>query len=207
VLVAPRVPLQLAQQRYATSASGITVSQTAVQVSRGQTGRCWALLHKIELCERTLFPKSCAKWAKRAARRPEAKAEENAWLRLVRKKGRHSQRRQRKLGGQRPKERRKYAATENDGETRALSLEKCALWLGYVPLLREGLLAGEFERGSADTITGYGERMARSVVSKLVERGLLVSSSPKGPLRLGFPLAVVERWFPSLYPSNRIQNI
>ena len=36
------------------------------------------------------------------------------------------------------------------------------------------------------------------------ERGLLVSSSPKGPVRLGFPLTIVERWFPSLYPSNRI---
>ena len=74
---------------------------------------------------------------------------------------------------------------------------------GTFSLLREGLLAGEFERGSADSITGYGERMARNVVSKLVERGLLVSSSPKGPLRLGFPLAIVERWFPSLYPANR----
>jgi hypothetical protein len=51
---------------------------------------------------------------------------------------------------------------------------------------------------------GYGERMARSVVSKLVERGLLVSSSPKGPVRLGFPLTIMERWFPSLYSSNRI---
>ena len=83
-------------------------------------------------------------------------------------------------------------------EVRAERLPK-----GTFPLLREGLLAGEFERGSADSITGYGERMARSVVSKLVERGLLVSSSPKGPLRLGFPLAIVERWFPSLYPANR----
>ena len=75
---------------------------------------------------------------------------------------------------------------------------------GTFPLLREGLLAGEFERGNADAITGYGERMARSVVSKLVERGLLISNSPKGPVRLGFPLTIVERWFPSLYPSNRI---
>ena len=83
-------------------------------------------------------------------------------------------------------------------EVRAERLPK-----GTFPLLREGLLAGEFERGSADSITGYGERMARSVMSKLVERGLLVSSSPKGPLRLGFPLAIVERWFPSLYPANR----
>jgi Fic family protein len=83
-------------------------------------------------------------------------------------------------------------------EVRAERLPK-----GAFPLLREGLLAGEFERGSADSITGYGERMARTVVSKLVERGLLASSSPKGPLRLGFPLAIVERWFPSLYPANR----
>jgi Fic family protein len=87
-------------------------------------------------------------------------------------------------------------------EVRAERLPK-----GTFPLLREGLLAGEFERGNADTITGYGERMARSVVSKLVERGLLVSSSPKGPVRLGFPLTIVERWFPSLYPSSRIQNV
>jgi len=74
---------------------------------------------------------------------------------------------------------------------------------GTFPLLREALLAGEFERGKAATITGYGERMARNVMSKLLERGLLVSGSPKGPVRLGFPLAVVERWFPSLYPANR----
>jgi Fic family protein len=74
---------------------------------------------------------------------------------------------------------------------------------GAFPLLREGLLAGEFERGTADAITGYGERMARIAVSKLVERGLLVSTSPKGPLRLGFPLTTMERWFPALYPANR----
>jgi Fic family protein len=83
-------------------------------------------------------------------------------------------------------------------EVRAERLPK-----GTFPLLRQGLLAGEFERGSADSITGYGERMARSVVSKLVKCGLLVSTTPKGPLRLGFPLDIVERWFPSLYPANR----
>jgi Fic family protein len=74
---------------------------------------------------------------------------------------------------------------------------------GTFPLLREGLLRGEFERGEAPSITGYAERMARTVLSKLLGKGLLVSTSPKGPLRLGFPLAVVERWFPALYPTNR----
>ena len=71
------------------------------------------------------------------------------------------------------------------------------------PLLREALLAGEFERGQASSITGYAERMARNVTSRLLELGLLTSNSPKGPLRLGFPLSIVERWFPSLYPVNR----
>lgn len=72
---------------------------------------------------------------------------------------------------------------------------------GTFPLLREGLLAGEFERGSAPSITGYGERSARNVVSRLIEEHLLVSDTPKGRLRLGFPIPVVDRWFPSLYPS------
>jgi Fic family protein len=75
---------------------------------------------------------------------------------------------------------------------------------GSFPLLREGLLAGQFERGSAAQITGYGERMARNVVSRLLQDGLLVSDTPKGRLRLGFPLSVVDRWFPALYPANRI---
>jgi Fic family protein len=75
---------------------------------------------------------------------------------------------------------------------------------GSFPLLREALLAGEIERGAAPSITRYAERMARNVVSKLVERELLTSLTPKGPLALGFPLAVVERWFPSLYPTNRM---
>jgi hypothetical protein len=43
--------------------------------------------------------------------------------------------------------------------------------------------------------------MARTVVSKLLDAGLLVSPSHVARLRLGFPLPVVERWFPALYPS------
>lgn len=83
-------------------------------------------------------------------------------------------------------------------EMRAQRLPK-----GSFPLLREVFLAGEIERGAAPSITGYAERMARTVVSKLVERGLLTSATPKGALALAFPLAVVERWFPALYPMNR----
>jgi hypothetical protein len=38
------------------------------------------------------------------------------------------------------------------------------------------------------------------VVNPLIEKGLLVSASNGAPLLLGFPIDVVERWFPKLYP-------
>lgn len=36
--------------------------------------------------------------------------------------------------------------------------------------------------------------------SALVDKGLLVAGSHNASLRLGFPIDVVERWFPKLYP-------
>ena len=72
---------------------------------------------------------------------------------------------------------------------------------GSFPLLREVLLADSLERGRAAAITGYKERQARSVLNQLVKAGLLVSDTPKGIVSLGFPIDVVERYFPKLYPS------
>lgn len=69
-------------------------------------------------------------------------------------------------------------------------------------LLREALQNGEFERGRASEITGYQERRARQILSTLLSKGLLVSTGPRAPVRLGFPLEVVERWFPALYPTE-----
>lgn len=68
-------------------------------------------------------------------------------------------------------------------------------------LLREALLTGEFERGKAPEITGYKERQARDVLGALLKAGLLVSDGQRAPVRLGFPLDVLERWFPRLYPD------
>jgi Fic family protein len=82
-------------------------------------------------------------------------------------------------------------------EVRANRLPKASF-----ALLREALLAGEFDRGRAASITGYKERMARNVLSQLLESGLLVSPGPKARVRLAFPNFVVERWFPALYPAN-----
>jgi Fic family protein len=73
---------------------------------------------------------------------------------------------------------------------------------GSYALLREALLIGEFERGKVEEITGLGDRAARSVLSALVSKGLLVSDTKRGPVRLGFPIDVVERWFPLLYPAT-----
>jgi Fic family protein len=67
-------------------------------------------------------------------------------------------------------------------------------------VLREALLAGELERGRVPTLIDTSERTARRVISALIGKRLLVSASHKAPLRLGFPIDVVERWFPKLYP-------
>lgn len=72
---------------------------------------------------------------------------------------------------------------------------------GCYPLLREALFAGEFERGRAAEITGYKERQGRTVLNALLEKGLLVSETPRSPVRLGFPAGAANAWFPNLYPA------
>jgi len=67
------------------------------------------------------------------------------------------------------------------------------------PILREVLLAGELERGRIAGLIDTSERTARRTVAALVDGGLLLSESHKAPLRIGFPIDVVERWFPRLY--------
>lgn len=69
-------------------------------------------------------------------------------------------------------------------------------------VLREALLSGELERGRVPALIGISERTARRVISALVAERLLVSESHKATLRLGFPIDVVERWFPRLYPAG-----
>ena len=72
-------------------------------------------------------------------------------------------------------------------------------------LLREALLVGEFARGEAARITGLGERTARQVLRLLTDEGLLVSDSPKTPVRLAFSAATAPYWLPDLI-SDRIPN-
>ena len=62
-------------------------------------------------------------------------------------------------------------------------------------------MRGEVSRGRAGDITGYGERMARYVVSDLLKKGYLKSETSRSPLVMAFPIDAVERWFPRLYPT------
>ena len=82
-------------------------------------------------------------------------------------------------------------------ETHANRLPK-----GSLPLIREAIMMGEFARGRAPEITGYQERQARTVLNKLIQMRWLVSPTPRSPVRLGFPVDVVERWFPRLYAGS-----
>ena len=72
---------------------------------------------------------------------------------------------------------------------------------GSFPVLREAVIAGDVDRAHARGLTGYRERTGREVVSELLRAGLLVSASDRSPLRIAFPVDVVERWFPRLYPA------
>ena len=72
---------------------------------------------------------------------------------------------------------------------------------GSTALLHYAVLNGEFERGKASQISGYKDRQARTVLSTLLKKGLLVSSNKKEPVTLGLPSEVLDDWFPKLYIS------
>lgn len=68
-------------------------------------------------------------------------------------------------------------------------------------ILEAVLYRGELPRGDAAAVVGTGDRQARRVVSSLLDRGVLVSSSTRAPLRLAFPASLASRWTPGLFPE------
>lgn len=70
-------------------------------------------------------------------------------------------------------------------------------------LLREALLRGEFPRGEAGRIVGASDRTGRTALTLATDAGLLVSDSPKSPVRLALPAKVHETYFPQLFPANQ----
>lgn len=69
-------------------------------------------------------------------------------------------------------------------------------------IVREALLRGEVPRGEMGRITGKPERTARRILEQLLSDGLLVPTTPKGPIRLAFPAEAVDYYFPRLYPES-----
>jgi hypothetical protein len=83
----------------------------------------------------------------------------------------------------------------------AEQIERKAMPKGAFEVLREVILFGPLSRAKVTEVTGYKERQARSIVSRLIELELLTADSPRAPLRLHIPHAVVSAWFPRLYPG------
>jgi Fic family protein len=69
-------------------------------------------------------------------------------------------------------------------------------------LYLEALMCGGFERGEAQRITGLAERTAREVLSNLIKEGFLLSNTPKGRVRTGFPVKALGIFLPNLYPAG-----
>ncbi len=69
-------------------------------------------------------------------------------------------------------------------------------------ILEAVLYRGELPRADAGDVVGAGGRHARRIVSALIERGVLVSESPRAPLRLVFPATLASRWMPGLFPEK-----
>lgn len=78
-----------------------------------------------------------------------------------------------------------------------------ALRAEVVPVLREVAIEGEIARGEVFRLIGMSERSGRDTLSGLLEEGLLISDSPRGPVRLGFPAHAAGFWFPELYPAEK----
>ena len=68
-------------------------------------------------------------------------------------------------------------------------------------MLQEILVNGEAARGSVIAASGLKERTGRSLLGQLIEEGLLISDTPKGDVRLGFPIHAAGWFFPDLYPT------
>ena len=64
------------------------------------------------------------------------------------------------------------------------------------------LYRGELPRGEVGSALGITDRHARRIVSALMAKNVLVSESPRAPLRLAFPATLASRWMPGLFPDK-----
>jgi Fic family protein len=69
-------------------------------------------------------------------------------------------------------------------------------------MLQEVLVHGVSTRGEIIQASGLKERTGRNLLGQLLEEGLLVSDTPKGEVKLGFPIHAAAWFFPELYPTT-----
>jgi Fic family protein len=67
-------------------------------------------------------------------------------------------------------------------------------------MLQEILVRGVAARGLVIAASGLKERTGRNLLGQLIEEELLVADTPKGDVRLGFPIHAAGWFFPDLYP-------
>ena len=66
-------------------------------------------------------------------------------------------------------------------------------------------LGGPIPRGEFQQMTGLGERTARSLLSKLIDAGLVTSEGHTAPVQIAFPLDALQFLLPELYPEAATQ--
>jgi Fic family protein len=69
-------------------------------------------------------------------------------------------------------------------------------------VLRAAAIEGEIARGEVARLIGMSERTGRDVLRGLLNEGLLVTTSERGPVRLGFPAHAAGYLFPGLYATE-----
>jgi Fic family protein len=95
---------------------------------------------------------------------------------------------------------RKYVELRSSGMIQGPAGEK-GLRAEAARMLQDILVRGEAARGSVISVSGLKERTGRILLGQLIEEGLLVSDTPKGEVRMGFPIHAAGWFFPDLYPT------
>lgn len=70
-----------------------------------------------------------------------------------------------------------------------------------IQILEAILYRSEISRGEIAGILNVTDRHARRFTSALIKKGILISDTPKSPLKLAFPAVLASRWMPGLLPS------
>lgn len=96
---------------------------------------------------------------------------------------------------------RHYIDLRNRGMVPGQSGEKQPLRAEAAGMLQEVLVHGVATRGDVIKASGLKERTGRSLLGLLLEEGMLVSDTPKGEVRMGFPIHAAGWFFPDLYPT------